>query len=129
MKQTDFLYAVDTKKSFDEAVIAVLKAIEKQGWALFQIYDVKERLAAKGFEHERLKIIEICSAKHANKFLQANKFVSLCMPCKINVIESEGYVKIAGMKPTLIAELFSEISKKDAEAAENEVIAIINDAK
>ncbi len=129
MKQADFIYAVNTEKSFDEAVIAVLKSVEKQGWALFQIYDIKERLAAKGFEHERLKIIEICSAKHANKFLQANKFVSLCMPCKVNVIESEGSVKIAGMRPALISEFFSEVSRRDAETAENEVIAIINDAK
>ena len=42
MRTEDFVYLVETKKSFDEAVVAVLKAVEKQGWALFQIYDVKE---------------------------------------------------------------------------------------
>ncbi len=50
MKAEDFLYIVDTDKTFDEAVVSVLKAVDKKGWSLFQIYDVKERLAAKGFD-------------------------------------------------------------------------------
>jgi len=66
MKTNDFAYIAETEKSFDEAVVSVLKAVEQKGWSLFQIYDIKERLAAKGFEQKPLKIIEICSGKHAN---------------------------------------------------------------
>ena len=81
MKIEDFAYVVETKKSFEEAVVSVLRAVEQKGWALFQIYDIKERMAAKGFEQKQLKIIEICSAKYANQFLNKNRFISLCMPC------------------------------------------------
>ena len=49
MKTDDFAYIVETKKNFEDAVVSVLKAVEQKGWVLFQIYDVKERLAAKGF--------------------------------------------------------------------------------
>ena len=72
MKLEDFAYVVETEKSFEQAVTPVLKSAEQKGGVLFQIYDIKERLAAKGFEQKPLKIIEICKAKHANNFLNKN---------------------------------------------------------
>src|SRR3990167_6672011 len=120
MKTDDFAYIVETKKSFDCAVVSVLKAVEQKGWALFQIYDVKEMLAAKGFEHKPLKIIEICSGKHANNFLNKNRLISLCMPCKINVLEENGKVKIVGMKPTIISKFFPEVNQEEAKEAEKD---------
>jgi|SRR3989344_1394821 len=129
MKTDDFAYIVETKKNFEDAVVSVLKAVEQKGWVLFQIYDVKERLAAKGFEQKPLKIIEICSGKYANQFLNKNRLTSLCMPCKINVLEENGKVKIAGMKPTMISQFFPEVNKKEAEEAEKDVKEIVNNAK
>ena len=125
----DFAYIVETEKNFDEAVISVLKAVEQKGWALFQIYDVKERLAAKGFEQNPLKIIEICSGKHANQFLNKNRLISLCMPCKINVLEENGKVKIIGMKPTMISHFFPEVSKEESEEVEKDVKEIVDNAR
>src|SRR3989304_5475568 len=129
MNVDDFAYIVETDKSFDEAVVSVLKAVEQKGWVLFQIYDVKERLAAKGFSQKPLKIIEICSGKYANQFLNKNRLISLCMPCKINVLEDGGKVKIVGMNPAMISQFFPEVSKKEAEQVEKEVIEIVNDAR
>ena len=129
MKTEDFAYIVETKRGFDEAVISVLKAVEQKGWALFQIYDIKERLAAKGFVQKPLKIIEICSGKYANQFLNKNRLISLCMPCKINVLEENGKVKIVSMMPTVISQFFPEVSKKDAEEAEKDLKEIVDSAK
>ncbi len=129
MSIDDFTYVVETKKNFDDAVVSVLKAVEQRGWALFQIYDIKERLAAKGFKQGRLKIIEICSGKYANQFLNKNRLASLCMPCKINVLDENGTITIAGMKPTIISRFFPEIDKTDAEQAESDIIAIIDNAR
>ena len=129
MKQEDFAYIIETEKSFDEAAVSVLKAVEQKGWALFQIYDVKERLAAKGFKQKPLKIIEICSGKYANQFLNKNRLISLCMPCKINVIEENGKVKIIGMKPTMISQFFPEVSKREAEEVEREIIEMVDNAR
>jgi len=129
MKIEDFAYIVETEKTFDEAVVSVLKTVEQKGWALFQIYDVKERLAVKGFKQEPLKIIEICSAKHANNFLSKNRLISLCMPCKINVLKENEKVKIVGMRPTIISQFFPEISQQEAEEVEKELKEIINNSK
>ena len=129
MSPDDFAYIVETEKGFDEAVVSVLKAVDQKGWTLFQIYDVKERLAAKGFEQRPLKIIEICSGKHANRFLNKNRLISLCMPCKINVLEEIGKIKIVGMKPTMISQLFPEISKKEVEEGEKDIIEMVDNAR
>ena len=129
MKQEDFAYIVETEKNFDEAVVAVIKSVDKKGWALFQIYDVKERLAAKGFDQRPLKIIEICSGKHANNFLNKNLVISLCMPCKINVLKENAKVKIVGMKPTIIPQFFTEVSQEEAETVEKDVKEIIDNAR
>ena len=129
MKTEDFAYIAETEKSFDEAVVSVLKSVDKKGWSLFNVYDVKERLSVKGFEQKPLKIIEICSGKHANNFLNKNRLISLCMPCKINVLEENGKVKIVGMKPTMISQFFSEVDRKEAEQVENDVIEMVDNAR
>ncbi|MBS3085983.1 DUF302 domain-containing protein [Candidatus Pacearchaeota archaeon] len=129
MKTEDFAYIVETNKSFDEAVISVLKAVEQKGWSLFQIYDIQERLAAKGFKQKPLKIVEICSGKHANIFLNKNRLISLCMPCKINVLEENGKIKIAGMKPTIISQFFPEVSRKKTEEVEKDIKEIVDKAR
>lgn len=129
MNTENFAYIVETDKKFDKAVVSVLKAVEQKGWTLFQIYDVKERLAAKGFEQKPLKIIEICSGKYANQFLNKNRLISLFMPCKINVLEENGKVNIVGMKPTMISQFFPEVSQKDAEMVEKDIIEIVNNAR
>ncbi len=129
MNTEEFAYVVKTEKDFDGAIVSVLKAVEQKGWALFQIYDIKERLAAKGFEQGQLKIIEICSGKYANQFLNKNRLASLCIPCKINVLGESGAVTIAGMRPTIISRFFPEIDKIDAEQAESDIIAIIDNAR
>ena len=129
MDMGDFAYIVETEKSFDDAVVSVLKAVEQKGWSLFQIYDVRERLAAKGFNQKPLKIIEMCSGKYANQFLNKNRLISLCMPCKINVVEDEGRVKIIGIKPTMISKFFPEVSLEESAEAERDVIDIIERAR
>ncbi len=128
MKFEDFSYVVESNKNFDDSVIAILKSAEEKGWALFNVYDVKERLAAKGFLHEQLKIIEICSARYSDKFLKKNKFISLCMPCRINVIEDRNKVNIVVMRASVMAEFFEGISKEETLEIENDIKEIINNS-
>lgn len=128
MKTEDFAYIAATEKSFDDAVVATLKAVEQKGWTIFTIYDIRERLAVKGFSQGPLKIIEVCSAKHAAKFLEKNLLVSLCMPCKINVLEENGEVKIVGMKPSIISEFFPEVATEEAQVVERDIREIIDAA-
>ncbi len=126
--QEKFAYVVQTRKGMDEAVVSVMKAVENKGWSIFNIYDLKERLASKGFEQAPLKIIEICSGKYANKFLNKNRLVSLCLPCKINVFEDNGVVKIAGVNPSIISNFFPEINKEELAEVTKDINEIIDNA-
>jgi len=129
MKTEEFTYLVETERNFDDAVISVRRAVENKGWAIFQVYDYREILAVKGFKQKPLKIIEICSGKYANQFLNKNRLTSLCMPCKINVLEEDEKVKIIGMKPTIISQFFPEVSRQEAEEVEKDIKEIIDNAK
>jgi len=51
------------------------------------------------------------------------------MPCKINVIEEGGKVKIVGMKPTMISQFFPEVNKREAEEAERDIIEMVDNAR
>lgn len=126
MDINDFAYVAETGKAFDEAVVSVLKAAERKGWSLFQVYDLRERLASKGFVQEPLKVIEICNGRHANKILGRDRLASLCMPCRINVLEEGGKVRIASMRPAMMSQLFPGICQEDVEDVEKELREIVD---
>ena len=129
MESSDYVLAVETRSNFDEAVISVLKAVDKKGWTVFQIYDLKERMAAKGFDQKPLKIIEICSAKHSNKILSRDRYASLCMPCRINIIDDHDTIRIVAMKPSALPVFFHEISQADVAEIEKDIIEMMNEAR
>ena len=128
MKIEDFTYVVETNRTFDDAVVSVLKSVEKKGWTIFQVYDLKERLQAKGFTQDRLKIIEICSGKYANTLLNIDRVFSVCMPCRINIFEDKEIIKIASVRPSILSDFSSE-AKSALEVVEKEIIEIIEEAK
>ena len=129
MELKDFAYVVETQKSIDEATVAVLKAVEQKGWAVFNVIGISERLASKGFDQKPLKLVEICNGKHANYFLNKDRYVSLFMPCRINIMEEGGKVKIASMRPSVMSQFFSEVDADEAAAVEKDVTEIIDNAK
>jgi len=51
------------------------------------------------------------------------------MPCKINVLEENGKIKIAGMKPTIISQFFPEVSRKKTEEVEKDIKEIVDKAR
>lgn len=130
MQAEDVEYVVETDKNFDDVVVDILKAIEQKGWAVFQIYDIRERLRAKGFEsHKPLKVIEFCSGKYANHFLSKNRLSSMFLPCRINVLQEENKVRIVGFNPIVISKLFPEVDKQIADEARKEVVGIIDSVR
>jgi uncharacterized protein (DUF302 family) len=107
--QIKFDYSVKTNKNFERAAIDIRKAVEAKGWTVLQVYDMKEMLAVKGFEHSPLKLFEICNAKSAYQFLKEDSLISLCMPFRISLYEENGEVFISGMRPVMIGEFFPDL--------------------
>lgn len=51
------------------------------------------------------------------------------MPCRINVIEEDGKIKIGSMRPSVMSQFFPKVDPNEAAAVENDVIEIIDSAK
>lgn len=128
MDEVEFIYSKSTQKPFGDAVVSAIKGIEKKGWAIFAVYDIRERLAAKGFSHGNMKIIEFCSAKNADRILVKNSLISICMPCRISVFEKDGKTIIASMKPIAMASFFNGLEPADTEEVDAGIREIIDTA-
>jgi len=126
----EFDYTVSTTKSFDEAVSVVEQEITKSGMRVLHVHDVQKTLSEKGFEREPFKIIEFCNAAYANKILNADIKIGLCMPCKINVYAQDGQTFVSGMRPVVLHQLFPDVDLRDMpQEIDQKIQMIIDNAK
>lgn len=126
----EFDYTINTTKSFTEAVQSVGEEISKAGMRVLYVHDVQKTLDEKGFKREPFKIIEFCSAKFANEFLNKDIKIGLCLPCKINVYTKDGQTFISGMRPIILSQFFpqADLGKRPKEI--DQIIQnIINNSK
>lgn len=110
----NFTYVVETKKSFQEAVIAVRKAAEAHKWGVLGDYDFSEILAAKGFpQAEQVKSLDICAPAHAHALMGTERLTGLCMPCSVLIFTDRGKTKIAAMRPgAVMPQIFPHVMQK-----------------
>ena len=99
-------YTVRSARVFDETVEAVIAETEAAGFKVQFVHDVSATLAEKGFERERVTIIELCNARYAHAVLAADVKIGLMLPCPIMVYAEGDAVMVSTMKPTLIADFF-----------------------
>ncbi|KKP86015.1 hypothetical protein A3B84_01565 [Candidatus Nomurabacteria bacterium RIFCSPHIGHO2_02_FULL_35_13] len=126
----EFDYTITTEKSFDEAVQSVQEEIAKVGMRVLYVHNVQKTLGEKGFEREPFKIIEFCSAKFANEFLNKDVKLGLCLPCKINVYVIDGQTFISGMRPIILPQFFPQADLGERPKEIDQIIqTIINNAR
>src|SRR3989344_5835740 len=126
----EFDYTITTTKSFDKAVQNAQEEIARVGMRVLYVHDVQKTLGEKGFERGPFKIIEFCSAKFANEFLNKDIKLGLCLPCKINVYTKEGQTFISGMRPIILPKFFPEVDLGGRPEEIDQIIqTIINNAK
>lgn len=99
-------YTVPTSKDFDAAVETVQQLIKDAGFRVLFVHDVAATLAEKGFQRERVSIIEMCNAKYASAVLAADVKIGLMLPCPIMVYAENGTNFITTMRPSLIGAFF-----------------------
>ena len=122
-------YTVPTNKDFDEAVEAVKQGTVDAGFRVLFVHDVAATLAEKGFQRERVSIVEMCNAKYASQVLAADVKIGLMLPCPIMVYGEQGKVFITTMRPSLIKDFFPRADiGAVAQQVEDVLIAIIDKA-
>jgi uncharacterized protein (DUF302 family) len=126
----EFDYTTTTTKAFNEAVQIVQDEIAKASMRVLYVHDVQKTLAEKGFQREPFKIIEFCSARFANEFLNVDIKIGLCLPCKINVYVKDGQTFISGMRPIVLSQFFPHADLGERPKEIDQIIKnIINNAK
>ncbi|MDO8569429.1 MAG: DUF302 domain-containing protein [bacterium] len=126
----EFDYTIITAKTFDETVQSVQDEIAKASMRVLYVHDVQKTLNEKGFVREPFKIIEFCSAKYANEFLNKDIKIGLCLPCKINVYTKDGQIFISGMRPIVLRQFFPQADLGERPKEIDQIIQnIINNTK
>lgn len=124
-----FDYTVETKKSFDDAVAAVEAKSREKGFGVLHVHDVKATLAAKGFDREPLKIIEICNPRYASEVLKKDVKISLMLPCPISVYREGGKTYISALRPGMISVFYPQAGVTAlAEEVDKTVLSIIDES-
>ena len=126
----EFDYTLTTNKAFNEAVQRIQDEIIKARMRVLYVHDVQETLGEKGFKREPFKIIEFCSAKFADEFLNKDIKIGLCLPCKINVYTKDGQTYLSGMRPIVLSQFFPHVDLGERPNEIDQIIQnIINNAK
>lgn len=122
-------YTVPATASFDEVVDAVVRATEAAGFRVLCTHDVSATLAEKGFDRERVSIVEICNARYASAVLAADIRIGLMLPCPIMVYADKGQVFVSTMRPTLISSFFPDAGIDSvAREVEDIIVRVIDQA-
>lgn len=132
-QMSDYIYAVETDKTFEEALVAVRRAAEAHKWGVLGDYDFNEILASKGFpQDESVKSLDICNPGYADAFMGVERLTALCMPCSVLVFTENGRTKIGTLTPsTMMPQLFPEAAPQAMDHLERvtaDVQAIVNEA-
>ena len=125
-----FDYTVETTKNVDETVAAIEATAQEKGFRVLYIHNVQATLAAKGFDIEPMKIIEICNAKFAYQVLAKDKKISLMLPCPISVFVEQGKTFISALKPRVLSDYYpGEGIEEIAGEVEKIVINLVEEAR
>jgi len=125
-----FDYTVETPKSFEEAVEAVLAKTREKGFGVLHVHDVQATLAAKGFARGPLKIIEICNPKHAYDVLEKDVKIALMLPCPVSVYTEGGKTWISTLRPNVISQFYPQAGLEEtASAVDRAILAIVDESK
>ena len=87
----DMDFTIESAKAFDATVDAVVAETEAAGFRVLHVHDVSATLAEKGFDRERVSIVEVCNAKYAAAVLAADAKIGLLLPCPVMVYAEGGW--------------------------------------
>ena len=126
----------ESKMGFDETVEALQKAIADANWVVSGVLDVNKSMANKGVEFEpRVKLVQLCSPKHAGSVLTSSMAMSAMMPCTVSVwVGDDDKVYVSRMNTGFMAALLGgdagRIMGREVAPAENAILSgIVKDSR
>ena len=101
-------YIVTTTKSVADAARDLESAVQKHGFGVLHVYDLKATLTGKGYPlAAECRIYEVCNPQQASLVLQRDMRLNATLPCRISVFEDGGATKIGTIRPTTMLGMLS----------------------
>jgi uncharacterized protein (DUF302 family) len=93
-------FTKQTDLSFDDAIVRVTEALQKEGFGVLNRIDLKEKFKEKlGVDFRKYTILGACNPANAYKAIQAEENIGLMLPCNVIVYEKGGKTVISMIKP------------------------------
>ena len=91
-------FSIESKKSFEQAVASVKKALKKQGFGVLSEIDVAATLKQKlGVDRDAYLILGACNPQFAHDALQVEEQLGLLLPCNVIVRRKDGKTLISAI--------------------------------
>lgn len=111
--------------SFEEAVMRVTEALQKEGFGILCDIDVAATLKKKlQHEHRPYRILGACNPGYAEKAIEAEPDIGLLLPCNVVVrVDEGGDINVAFMDPeTVLGMIDNPDLAKVAEAVRAQLV-------
>lgn len=96
----NYCFSRQVQMSYDDALVAVVAALETEGFGILTEINVADTLRKKiGVEFRPYKILGACSPTFAHRALEAEANIGVMMPCNV-VVQDMGHCRqIAAINP------------------------------
>lgn len=123
-------YEMETKKTFDEAVLSIEKSLAQQKFGVLWKLNFQEKLKEKGIDFgSNFMILEVCNPHKAKEVLCKHMDVGYFLPCKVVVYEDKDSIKIGMINPQMLINMLGyEDLQETANAVEEILVKAINNA-
>lgn len=121
-------YTVETHKDVETATASVRKKAEEKGVTVLGVHDLRAIFGRKGFQHDPVRVIEMCNEEFGSYLLRMSPLMSLMMPCKIVVYAQNGRTYISALRPRAMGDYMPQLAPL-AEQGDNVMCSIVEEAK
>jgi uncharacterized protein (DUF302 family) len=121
-------YTVETTKDVEAATASVRERAEEKGFSVLGIHDLQVLFGRKGFQHQEVRIVEMCNEEFGSQLLSVDPQMSLMMPCKVVVYAKQGKTYISALRPRFMADFLPSLAPL-AEQGDVILCSIVDEAR
>lgn len=121
-------YTVETAKDIEAATASVQEKAAEKGFTVMGVHDLQAIFGRKGFQHEAVRIVEMCNEQFGSHLLGVDPMMSLMMPCKVAVYVNNGKTYISALRPRAMGDYMPQLAPL-AEQGDAIMCSIVDEAK
>src|SRR3972149_9855314 len=103
-------YTVETIKDVKAATASVQEKAEEEGVTVLGVHDLQAIFGRKGFQHDPVRVVEMCNEEFGSRLLGVDPMMSLMMPCKIVVYAKNGGTYISALRPRAMGDYMPQLA-------------------